>query len=60
MIEGNFSATVFYADIEGHPDDRPVALALEECGFFSSEFRVFGVYPASPFRELLRKQNGAE
>jgi prephenate dehydratase len=58
MIEGNFSATVFYADIEGHPDDRSVALALEECRFFSSEFRVFGVYPASPFRERLPKQNG--
>jgi prephenate dehydratase len=58
MIEGNFSATVFYADIEGHPDDRPVALALEECRFFSSEFRVFGVYPASPFRERLARQNG--
>jgi prephenate dehydratase len=60
MIEGNFSATVFYADIEGHPDERPVALALEECRFFSSEFRVFGVYPASPFRERLPKQNGEE
>jgi prephenate dehydratase len=58
MIEGNFSATVFYADIEGHPDDRRVALALEECRFFSSEFRVFGVYPASPFRESLRLRNG--
>jgi prephenate dehydratase len=60
MIEGNFSATVFYADIEGHPEDRSVALALEECRFFSSEFRVFGVYPASPFRERLPKQNGDE
>lgn len=50
MIEGKFTATLFYADIEGHPDDRPVQLALEECRFFSSVFRVVGVYPASPFR----------
>ena len=50
MVDGNFSATMFYADIEGHPDDRPVKLALEECQFFSSEFRILGVYPASPFR----------
>jgi prephenate dehydratase len=54
MIEGSFSATMFYADIEGHPDDRLVALALDECRFFSSEFRVLGVYPASPFREQFR------
>lgn len=56
MVEGNFSATIFYADIEGHPDDRAVKLALEECAFFSSEFRVFGVYPANPFRETLRRK----
>jgi prephenate dehydratase len=55
MVDGNFSATLFYADIEGHPDDRPVALALEECQFFSSEFRILGVYPASPFREQSRR-----
>lgn len=54
MIEGNFSATVFYADIEGHPDDRPVQLALEECQFFSSEFRLLGTYPASPFRKEMK------
>jgi prephenate dehydratase len=53
MVDGSFSATMFYADIEGHPDDRPVKLALEECQFFSSEFRVLGVYPASPFRRGL-------
>jgi prephenate dehydratase len=58
MTEGNFWAAMFYADIEGHPDDRPVALALEECRFFSSEFRVFGVYPASPFRMAQREKNG--
>jgi prephenate dehydratase len=54
MIEGNFSATMFFADIEGHPDERLVALALEECQFFSSEFHILGVYPANPFREQLR------
>lgn len=57
MIEGNFAATMFYADVEGHPEDRLVALALDECRFFSSEFRVLGVYPASPFREQF-KTNG--
>ena len=51
QLDGEFFATQFYADIEGHPDDRNVALALEELAFFSAEFRILGVYRASPFRE---------
>ena len=35
MIEGNFFATQFYADVEGHPDDRGLVFALEELSFFS-------------------------
>ena len=50
QLEGKFSATQFYADVEGHPDGRPLALALEELAFFSAEFRILGVYPASVFR----------
>ena len=54
QLEGSFNATMFYADIEGHPDERPVALALEELHFFSSEVTVLGTYPASPFRAELK------
>ncbi len=50
MVGGNFSATGFYADVEGHPDQRAVALALEELDFYSSEVKVLGVYPAHPYR----------
>src|SRR5207245_5823321 len=50
MIEGNFFATMFYADVEGHPKDRGLAFALEELKFFSRELRIVGVYPAHPFR----------
>ena len=53
MVEGNFQAAMFYADIEGHPDDRSVQLAFEECQFFSSEFRMLGTYTASPSRNGL-------
>jgi prephenate dehydratase len=53
MIEGNFFATQFYADVEGHPEDRSLKLALEELAFFSSEHRILGVYPASDFRKQL-------
>lgn len=50
MIGGNFTATRFYADVEGHPDDRNLKLALEELAFFARDVRILGVYPASPFR----------
>ena len=50
MVGGHFSATEFYADIEGHPDDPSVARALEELGFFTTELDVLGVYPADPRR----------
>ena len=36
QLEGQFSATQFYADIEGHPEQRSVRLALEELAFFTS------------------------
>ena len=47
---GKFFATQFYADIEGHPDDPSVELALEELRFFSAEFKILGVYPAHTYR----------
>jgi prephenate dehydratase len=48
--EGSFNATMFYADIEGHPADRMVHLALSELKFFAAELKLLGTYPASPFR----------
>jgi prephenate dehydratase len=50
MIEGNFFATQFYADVEGHPEDHRLVLAFEELSFFSKEMKILGVYPAHPFR----------
>jgi prephenate dehydratase len=50
QIGGAFSATQFYADIEGHPSETGVRLALEELGFFTREMRILGVYPAHPYR----------
>ena len=50
MTDGAFTATQFYADIEGHPSDTPVRLALEELGFFTRSVKVLGIYPANPFR----------
>lgn len=50
MVGGAFTATQFYAEVDAHPDDPPLARALEELAFFSRELLVLGVYPASPFR----------
>ncbi|MCA0423952.1 MAG: prephenate dehydratase [Proteobacteria bacterium] len=50
MVGGAFTATEFYADVEGHPEETPLKNALEELKFFSKEIKILGVYPASPFR----------
>jgi len=50
QLGGSFNATQFYADIEGHPEDRLVRLALEELQFFTTKLNILGVYPAHPFR----------
>jgi prephenate dehydratase len=50
MLGGRFTATQFYADVEGHPDDRPVKLALDELRFFSREVKILGTYPGHSFR----------
>jgi len=50
QLGGSFNATQFYADIEGHPEERLVRLALEELQFFTTKLMILGVYPAHPFR----------
>ncbi len=41
----SFSATEFFADIEGRPDDPEVARALDELRFHSKWVRLLGTYP---------------
>jgi len=50
MVGGSFTATQFYADIEGHPEDDNVRLALDELNYFTSHISILGVYPADPQR----------
>ena len=50
MVGGAFTATRFYADVEGHPEDPPLARALEELRYFTSHLEVLGTYPADPRR----------
>lgn len=50
MVGGEFVATQFLAEVDGHPDEPALARALEELTFFTTEVKVLGVYPADPFR----------
>ena len=50
MMGGEFTATQFLCDVDGHPEQPALRRALEELSFFSSEVRVLGVYPAAAFR----------
>ena len=54
MIEGEFTATQFYAEVDGHPEEPGLRRALDELGYFSRELRIVGTYPAHPFREMAR------
>ncbi len=50
MVGDRFKVAQFYADIEGHPEQVSVRLALEELSFFSREVKILGVYPAHDYR----------
>ena len=50
MEGGSFEVAQFYADIEGHPDERRVQLAFEEIQFFCTKFKILGTYPQHPSR----------
>ena len=50
MVGGRFSATQFYAEVEGHPEDPAVMRALDELRYFTSVLTILGVYPADPLR----------
>jgi prephenate dehydratase len=51
MENGAFTATFFYAEVDGRPEDPPLARALEELAFFSDHVEILGVFEADPFRE---------
>jgi len=56
MVDGSFAATQFYADVQGHPKDRGLELALEELAFVSQpkSLKILGVYPGHRFRETFK------
>jgi prephenate dehydratase len=56
MVDGSFAATQFYADVQGHPEERGLGLALEELEFVSQPktLKILGVYRAHRFRETFK------
>jgi prephenate dehydratase len=57
MLDGQFTATQFLAEVEGHPEDRSLRLALEELRFFTRDVTILGVYPADPARDGATTRN---
>ena len=57
MIEGNFFATMFYADVEGHPEDRGARVRARGAAVLLARVaRILGVYPAHPFRSTFKEE----
>ena len=56
MLDGEFTATQFLADVDGHPEEPGVQRALEELAYFSRAVKVLGTYPAHPYRRLHQGQ----
>ena len=54
-VDESFVAAQFYADAEGHPEQKALKLALEELAFITHEVKILGTYPAHSFRQ---RQNG--
>ena len=50
MVGGEFTATQFLAEVDGHPEDPGLKNALEELEFFTTEVKILGVYPAAAQR----------
>ena len=60
MVGGAFTATQFYADVEGHPDDPTLARALEELAFYTDMIEVLGTYPADARRAAADRADGTD
>ncbi len=55
IVGGDFNASQFFAEVEGHPDEAALSRALEEMSYFSAHMRTFGTYPAHPVRLANRR-----
>ena len=49
MVDGSFTATQFYLDIVGHPDEPAVKQAMEELSYFTTDMKILGVYESGEY-----------
>ncbi|EAU51792.1 prephenate dehydratase [alpha proteobacterium HTCC2255] len=49
MVDGSFTATQFYLDIIGHPDETAVKRAMEELSYFTTDVKILGVYESGEY-----------
>lgn len=54
-VDPNFQAAKFLCDAEGHPESDAFKLALEELGFYATDVKFLGAYPAHSFRHKNRR-----
>lgn len=47
---GSFTATMFYAEVVGRPEDPAIGRAFDELEFFTKRFEILGVYEADAGR----------
>lgn len=51
-VDEHFNVARFYADVEGHVDEKSLQLAFEELNFFAKRVVLLGTYPVHNFRIL--------
>lgn len=51
-VDPHFQVAKFFCDVDGHPEDESFKLALEELGFYATDVKFLGAYPAHPFRNI--------
>ena len=54
MVGGTFTAVQFYVEIEGHPEEERVRIAMDELQYYCSKVQILGVYSAHPYRSRTR------
>jgi prephenate dehydratase len=52
-IKGTMRVSQFHIDIEGHPEEGNVVLALDELSFFADDVKMLGTYTPHEYRENL-------
>jgi len=50
MLNGSFTATQFYAEVEGRMDDPGMEHAFDELNYFAKNVTVLGTFPGDPSR----------